>query len=118
MMKKKNNNTLIGVGLLAAAGVGAFFAWKQGMFNFADPVSGLGYQVPPGLDPSKARAQRWLEAQLKNNRHLDIPKAEVIDQSMGMETGRAGHFARALKRLKGDAVTYETVSPWGVGRPE
>jgi hypothetical protein len=113
----KSNSKMIGAGLLAAAGIGAFFAWKNGVFNFSDGAT-AGYDVPPGLDPSKARAQRWLESQLTNNRHLDVPRAEVINQAMGMETGRAQHFAQALKRLKGDSVTYETVSPWGVGRPE
>jgi len=116
-MKKNNNKRLLGLGVLAAAGVGAFFAWKQGMFNFSD--EGLGdLATLPGLDPNKPRAQRWLEAKLNRSEHVDLPRAEVMHHALSMESGRAEHFAQALKRLKGDSVTYEAVSPWGVGRPE
>lgn len=99
---------LLGLGAVAAGAYGVYRMQQEGAFGF----------VPQGLSTDKDRAQRWLEAQTRYNRHMDTPKVEVMDNSMAMETGKAQELAKVIKRMRGSSVTYEQVSPWGVGRPE
>lgn len=108
----ETKNILVGLLALGAVGAGAY-----GIYRASQENSGMGF-IPQGIGTDKARAQRWLEAQTRYNRHLDSSKTEVMDNALAMETGKAQELARVIKTMRGSSVTYEKVSPWGVGRPE
>jgi len=112
-MKTKNLNLFAGLFVLGAAGAGAY-----GIYLMSKENGGATGFVPQELGTDKARAQRWLAARTRYNQHMDKPRAEVMDNSLAMETGKAQELAKVIKRMRGDSVTYEKVSPWGVGRPE
>ena len=106
-----NSNKMIGGLLLAAAAAGgAFLAYKSGSFG------ALGF-VPQSLSPDKDRAQRWLESQLKRGQHHDIPRAEVMDDGLAMESGKAAELANVVRRMRG-GTKFEHVRSYGIGRPE
>lgn len=100
---------LLGLGALGAGAYGIYLARKE--------ASSMGF-IPQDLGTDKTRAQQYLAAQTKYNRHVDVPRAEVMDNALAMETGKARELADVIHRMRGSAVRYERVSPWGVGRPE
>lgn len=110
----KTKNLFAGLFTLGAIGAGAYGVYLMSKENGGE--TGFVPQDLGGTD--KARAQRWLAARTKYNQHMDKPRAEVMDNSLAMDTGKAQELAKVIKRMRGDSVTYEKVSPWGVGRPE
>ena len=103
---------LLGLGLLAAAGVFAYFGAKE-----AKMLGALRGFTPQGLGPDKDRAQRWLSKQLRYTENDDAPRREVMKAGWALESGKAQALSDAVHRMRG-SIRYETVSPWGFGRPE
>lgn len=98
-------------------GLGALGAGVYGLYLMGKEASSFGF-IPQDLGTDKTRAQQYLAAQTKYGRHMDTPKTEVMNNALAMETGKAQELSKVIHRMRGSAVRYEKVSPWGVGRPE
>ena len=112
-MKTKS---MLGLGLLAAAGLGAWTLYKRGALGFSG-LTGLGY-MPHQMANSKLQAHRWMEAQQAYRADEGGMEVERVNSKIGASDTVAREWYKVLQRNNAEyPAIRQQVDSDGIGRP-